>query len=77
METAFQLADKVMPITPARFLFAGETIKAWKRKMPEDRLRPPWHAKISQDNKRSVWKYVPIRNFRSESDMDWSNGDGN
>lgn len=28
--------------------------------------------KVTQDNKKSVWEYVPHQNFTSESDIDWS-----
>ena len=28
--------------------------------------------KVTQDNKKSVWKYVPLQNFTSSSDIDWS-----
>lgn len=28
--------------------------------------------KVTQDNKKSVWKYVPIQDFTSTSDIDWS-----
>lgn len=28
--------------------------------------------KITQDNKKSVWKYVPIQDFTSTSDIDWT-----
>lgn len=28
--------------------------------------------KITQDNKKSVWKYVPLQDFTSSSDIDWS-----
>ncbi|MCH4155818.1 MAG: Eco57I restriction-modification methylase domain-containing protein [Muribaculaceae bacterium] len=28
--------------------------------------------KVTQDNKKSVWKYVPLQNFTIESDIDWS-----
>ena len=28
--------------------------------------------KITQDNKKSVWKYVPIQDFTTNSDIDWS-----
>jgi type II restriction enzyme len=28
--------------------------------------------KVTQDNKRNVWKYVPIQDFTSKSDIDWS-----
>jgi type II restriction enzyme len=28
--------------------------------------------KVTQDNKRSVWKYVPLQDFTRESDIDWS-----
>ncbi|MCO4648919.1 Type II restriction endonuclease [Streptococcus infantarius subsp. infantarius] len=38
MELAYQLSDKVILITPARFLFnAGSTPKAWNKKMLEDK----------------------------------------
>jgi 23S rRNA G2445 N2-methylase RlmL len=37
MDEAYQVADKVIFITPARFLFnAGQTPKAWNRKMLAD-----------------------------------------
>ena len=37
MDAAYQIADKVILITPARFLFnAGQTPKAWNKKMLED-----------------------------------------
>lgn len=28
--------------------------------------------KVTQDNKKSVWKYVPLQDFTSTSDIDWS-----
>lgn len=28
--------------------------------------------KITQDNSRSTWKYVPMQDFTMESDIDWS-----
>ena len=28
--------------------------------------------KITQSNKRNVWKYVPLQDFTNESDIDWS-----
>lgn len=28
--------------------------------------------KVTQDNKRGVWKYVPLQDFTSSSDIDWS-----
>lgn len=28
--------------------------------------------KITQDNKKSTWRFVPIQNFTSTSDIDWS-----
>lgn len=28
--------------------------------------------KVTQDNKKSVWKYVPLQDFTSKSDIDWS-----
>ena len=28
--------------------------------------------KITQDNKKAVWKYVPLQDFTSNSDIDWS-----
>lgn len=28
--------------------------------------------KITQDNKKSVWKYVPLQDFTVNSDIDWS-----
>lgn len=38
VELAYQLSDKVVLITPARFLFnAGSTPKAWNKKMLEDK----------------------------------------
>lgn len=27
--------------------------------------------KITQDNKKSVWKYVPVQNFTNKSDVPW------
>lgn len=27
--------------------------------------------KVTQDNKKSVWKYVPIQDFSDSSDIDW------
>ncbi|ODJ53591.1 hypothetical protein BFR40_02965 [Brochothrix thermosphacta] len=29
--------------------------------------------KITQDNPASKWKYVPLQDFTSNSDVDWSN----
>ena len=28
--------------------------------------------KVTQDNKKSVWKYVPLQNFSEASDIDWT-----
>ena len=28
--------------------------------------------KITQGNKKSVWKFVPLQNFTTASDIDWS-----
>lgn len=28
--------------------------------------------KVTQDNKKSVWKYVPLQDFTSKSDIDWT-----
>ena len=28
--------------------------------------------KITQDNKKAVWKYVPLQDFTENSDIDWS-----
>ena len=28
--------------------------------------------KVTQDNKKPVWKYVPLQDFTSSSDIDWS-----
>lgn len=28
--------------------------------------------KITQDNNKDTWKYVPLQNFTLESDIDWS-----
>ena len=28
--------------------------------------------KVTQDNKKKVWKYVPIQDFTTDSDIDWS-----
>lgn len=28
--------------------------------------------KVTQDNKKSVWKYVPLQDFTSASDIDWT-----
>lgn len=28
--------------------------------------------KVTQDNKKSVWKFVPLEDFSGESDIDWS-----
>ncbi len=28
--------------------------------------------KVTQDNKKSVWKYVPLQDFTQNSDIDWS-----
>lgn len=28
--------------------------------------------KVTQDNKKSVWKYVPLQDFTDSSDIDWS-----
>lgn len=29
-------------------------------------------AKITQDNSKATWKYVPVQNFKYDSDIDWS-----
>ena len=28
--------------------------------------------KVTQDNKRATWVFVPLQNFTSSSDIDWS-----
>ena len=28
--------------------------------------------KVTQDNSKDIWRYVPLQNFTSESDIDWS-----
>ena len=28
--------------------------------------------KVTQDNSRDVWKYVPLQDFTSSSDIDWT-----
>ena len=28
--------------------------------------------KVTQDNPRAVWRYIPLQNFKSDSDIDWS-----
>ena len=28
--------------------------------------------KVTQDNKKAVWKFVPIQDFTEKSDIDWS-----
>ena len=28
--------------------------------------------KVTQDNSKKVWKYVPMQDFTSNSDIDWS-----
>lgn len=28
--------------------------------------------KVTQDNKKGVWKYVPLQDFSAHSDIDWS-----
>ena len=28
--------------------------------------------KVTQDNPRAVWRYVPLQNFKADSDIDWS-----
>lgn len=28
--------------------------------------------KVTQDNKRGVWKYVPLQDFTNHSDIDWT-----
>ena len=28
--------------------------------------------KVTQDNKKSVWKYVPLQDFTENSDIDWT-----
>lgn len=28
--------------------------------------------KVTQDNSRSVWKYVPLQDFTPNSDIDWT-----
>ena len=28
--------------------------------------------KITQDNNKDVWEYVPVQDFTSSSDIDWS-----
>lgn len=28
--------------------------------------------KVTQDNKKPVWKYVPLQDFTPASDIDWS-----
>ena len=28
--------------------------------------------KVTQDNKKMVWRYVPLQDFTEQSDIDWS-----
>ena len=28
--------------------------------------------KVTQDNNKDTWKYVPLQDFTSQSDIDWS-----
>ena len=28
--------------------------------------------KVTQDNKKMVWKYIPLQDFTDKSDIDWS-----
>ena len=28
--------------------------------------------KVTQHNPRAVWRYVPLQNFKADSDIDWS-----
>ena len=28
--------------------------------------------KVTQDNKRAVWRYIPLQDFTDKSDIDWS-----
>lgn len=51
MELAYQLSDKVILITPARFLFnAGSTPKAWNKKMLEDKYLKVIYFEQSSSN---------------------------
>ena len=51
MELAYNVADKAVLITPARFLFnAGQTPKAWNKKMLEDNhLKVVYYAQKSEE----------------------------
>ena len=51
MDLSYQLADKTVLITPARFLFnAGKTPKAWNQKMLEDEhLKVIYYAQKSEE----------------------------
>jgi len=50
MENSYQLAEKVMFITPARFLFnAGKTPKSWNKKMlSDDHIKVVYYEKNSE-----------------------------
>ncbi|WP_423218469.1 Eco57I restriction-modification methylase domain-containing protein [Streptococcus equinus] len=59
MELAYQLSDKVVLITPARFLFnAGSTPKAWNKKMLEDK-----HLKVIyfEQNSSNIFPNTDIK----------------
>lgn len=59
MELAYQLSDKVILITPARFLFnAGSTPKAWNKKMLEDK-----HLKVIyfEQNSSNIFPNTDIK----------------
>lgn len=59
VELAYQLSDKVVLITPARFLFnAGSTPKAWNKKMLEDK-----HLKVIyfEQNSSNIFPNTDIK----------------
>lgn len=59
MNTAFELSNKVVLITPARFLFnAGKTPKEWNNKILNDKhFKVIWHKSNSAD----VFPYIDIK----------------
>lgn len=59
VELAYQLSDKVVLVTPARFLFnAGSTPKAWNKKMLEDK-----HLKVIyfEQNSSNIFPNTDIK----------------
>ncbi len=71
MEAAYHVSDKVLLITPARFLFnAGQTQKEWNKKMLSD---PKLKVLMYEQDSSKVFPYTDIKGgiaitYRSEKD---------